>query len=184
MNFLWENFFRKGQKNRTLAHTLSETFLFEDLTSREINLLLNTVHVRKYRPGEYIFRQGEAGVGMYIIVEGNVDIATEDERAKEPDASQENSYVTRLKPGDFFGELALVEKKSRRSASAISCGESTLIGFFKPDLVDLTERSPSTGVKIVNRLSEVLGRRLRETTTKITELRRQLEYLKPKKSNK
>ena len=181
MNYLWENFFRRGQKERTLAHTLKESFLFEELTDREINLLLNTVHVRKYRPGEYIFRQGEAGVGMYIIVEGNIDIITDDSPQKDSSENNGNAFVTRLKVGDFFGELALVEKTSRRSASAVSCGESTLIGFFKPDLNDLTERSPSTGVKIVFRLSQVLGRRLRETTSKITELKRQVEYLKPKK---
>ncbi len=179
MNYLWDNFFRKGQSERTLAHFLKDNFLFEDLTSREINLLMNTIHVRKYRPGEYIFRQGEAGVGMYILSEGNVDIVVEEDRQ---DEKESDAFVTRLKPGDFFGELALVEQKSRRSASAISCGESTLIGFFKPDLNDLTERSPSTGVKIINKLSEVLGRRLRETTSKITELKRQVDFLKPKKT--
>ena len=49
--------------------------------------------------------------------------------------------------------------------------DSMLLGFFKPDLLEILERQPATGVKILMRLSEVLGRRLKETTLKVTELK-------------
>ena len=53
-----------------------------------------------------------------------------------------------LKRGDFFGELSLIEDPSFRSASAASLSRSTLIGFFKPDLLQVIQRNPSTGNKI------------------------------------
>ncbi len=43
-----------------------------------------------------------------------------------------------------------------------------LIGFFKPDLMEILERKPEMGAKIMFQLATVLGRRLLETTEKIT----------------
>ena len=48
---------------------------------------------------------------------------------------------------------------------------SVLVGFFKPDLEDILERNPAMGVKILFQLSTVLGRRLLETTERITQLK-------------
>jgi hypothetical protein len=53
-----------------------------------------------------------------------------------------------------------------------------LIGFFKPDLLEITKRSPSAGIKVLSRLSEVLGRRLKEATDKVSELREELRELR------
>ncbi|NJM10327.1 MAG: hypothetical protein HC883_05575 [Bdellovibrionaceae bacterium] len=55
-----------------------------------------------------------------------------------------------------------------------------LIGFFRPDLFEILDRQPATGVKILLRLSEVLGRRLKETTLKVTELKDELTRMSQK----
>ena len=52
-----------------------------------------------------------------------------------------------------------------------------MIGFFRPDLEEIIERNPSTGVKISYRLSQVLGRRLQGTSEKVTELKRELKKI-------
>ena len=87
-------------------------------------------------------------------------------------------YITRLSPGDFFGEIALVEENSRRSANAVAHNEVQLVGFYKSDLVEILQRNPTAGFQVVSRLAEVLGRRLRETTEKVSELRRQVMEIK------
>jgi CRP-like cAMP-binding protein len=175
MNFIWENIFKKNKESD--IHTiLSENILFRDLTPREIRFVNNIVHVRRFHPNEMIFRQGEAGVGMYIIMKGRVEIFITDENAPSPEF--QNIFITQLLAADFFGELSLVEDGSHRAASAIAREETTLIGFFRPDLMEILSRSPSTGVKIVFRLAEVLGRRLKETTNKVSELRAALKELR------
>jgi CRP/FNR family transcriptional regulator, cyclic AMP receptor protein len=171
VNYVWENLFRDKSKHESLRHKLKENVLFQDLGFNELRLVENIVNVRNYRPGEPIFKQGEVGVGMYIIVKGVVNIYVE-----ELDATTNASattLVTQLKTGDFFGELALVETEGRRSASATAHEESILIGFYKPDLVEIVERNPTAGVKILTRLGEVLGVRLRQTTSRITELKKE-----------
>ncbi|MEZ0393084.1 MAG: cyclic nucleotide-binding domain-containing protein [Pseudobdellovibrionaceae bacterium] len=171
VNYLWENFFRNQDKNQNLRQKLKQNILFQDLNFSELSLVEKIVNVRHYRPGESIFKQGEVGVGMYIILSGVVNIYVEELQAAT--GASYTTHVTQLKSGDFFGELALVETEGRRSASATAHEECLLVGFFKPDLIEIIERSPSAGVKILSRLGEVLGARLRQTTARITELKKE-----------
>jgi len=173
LNTLWENIFKKQANERDIPRILSENVLFKDLTPKELRFVEQIVHERHYRKGEYVFQQGEVGVGMYIIAKGSVDISLYDSQPLVGDQAKQ-VFVTKLEAGDFFGELSLVEENSRRSASAIAGEDSVLIGFFKPDLMEILERSPTTGIKIIFRLSEILGRRLKETTDKIKQLKREI----------
>ena len=175
MNLIWDNLFKRN-KTKDVRASLAESVLFNELNSREIRFIENMVHVRRYHAGEIIFKQNETGVGMYIIQKGRVEIFVTDEHASSPEF--QNIFITQLLPGDFFGELSLVETNGRRTASAIAREETVLIGFFKPDLTEILSRSPSTGVKIVLRLSEVLGKRLKETNDKVSELRSVLKELR------
>ncbi len=175
VNLLWENVFKRTDKHASVQRKLKDNILFRDLNGRELKLLENIVHIRRYRPGEVIFNFGEVGVGMYIISKGSVDIFIEEIL---PDSEiPRQTFVTRLQEADFFGELALVDEGGKRSASASAHEDTTLIGFFKPDLLEVVERNPRAGVKILMRLGEVLGLRLKETTSKITELKKELREL-------
>lgn len=113
---------------------------------------------------------------MYLVAKGRVEIYVIDPAA----TSEENReiYVTQLLAGDFFGELSLVEENGKRTATAVAREEALLIGFFKPDLMEILSRRPAMGTKITLRLAEVLGRRLKETTEKVSELRRVLKELR------
>ncbi len=172
VNFIWENLFEKAEKGQSVRKALKENILFQDLSLRELRVLENIVNVRNFRPGECVFKQGEVGVGMYIINSGSVNVTVE-----ELDSNGKNvkiTHVTQLKKNGFFGELALVEDNGRRSATCTAHEESVLIGFFKPDLMELVQRNPTAGVKILLRLGEVLGTRLKETTARITMLKKEV----------
>jgi len=172
--YLWKNYFKSTTKEKEINAILKENILFQDLTKKQLKFVANIVHLRKYHKNETIFRRGEVGVGMYIIVQGTVDITIEDNPAEER-KSRQQIVITKLAPGDFFGELSLVEDGGRRSATATAVDETTLIGFFKPDLLEILERNPNAGVKITLRLAEILGRRLRETNDRVSVLEDQLK---------
>lgn len=171
-NFLWDNLFRPTNQDQDVLDALKQTYIFQSLSKKELKFVKDTVHVRTFKSGEHIFQQGEIGVGMYVLLSGSLEIFV-DQRIEE-DAAATRNLVTRLKAGDFLGELSLVETNSRRTATAIASEESVLVGFFKPDLLEILERQPATGVKILLRLSEILGRRLKETTLKVSELKEDL----------
>jgi CRP-like cAMP-binding protein len=176
VNYLWDNIFRRPKGNDEIRLALKNNILFQDLSEGELKFLENIVHVRHFHASEPVFRQSEIGVGMYIIVKGRVEIFVTDGTASVEESH--NIFITQLLANDFFGELSLVEENGRRTASATARDETTLIGFFKPDLMEILKRSPSAGIKILFRLSEVLGRRLKETTDKVSDLRSALKELR------
>ncbi len=161
-DFVWGNFFRRSDE-KVLQQKLKGNYLFQDLSYFQLRFLEKIVCLRSYRSGENIFRQGDVGVGMYVISQGLVSIYGE---KLLPESGEVNlQLITELKEGDFFGEMALVEENSRRTATAIASQEVVLIGLFKPDLMEIMERNPRVGVKILFRLGEILGRRLKEAAS-------------------
>jgi CRP-like cAMP-binding protein len=100
---------------------------------------------------------------MYLIASGRIAIRTHN--------NQGEILHTVLSEGSFLGELALVDPQHLRTAQAVPLERSVLIGFFKPDLEDIIQRNPAMGVKILFQLSSVLGKRLLETTQRITVLK-------------
>ena len=171
MSFLWENLFKKQELAKDLKIILKQNYLFQDLNPAELKLLKNAVHQREYGVGETIFKQGELGVGMYIIVRGTVDIVVE--KAIGPGVGPP-VVITQLSDGDFLGEMALVDKEDRRTATAVAATNCSLLGFFQPDLQEIMDRKPSMGIKVVYRLGQVLATRLKETTQKVSQLKQEL----------
>lgn len=113
---------------------------------------------------------------MYVIEHGKVEIIFRD------DAGTEKKLAV-LADGDFFGELSLLDE-SPRSATALAKTESKIIGFFRPDLIDLLSRSPKLGTKILFKLGEVIGTRLRVTNEQLGKLNTELEKIRNKKEGR
>jgi CRP/FNR family cyclic AMP-dependent transcriptional regulator len=168
-NSLWKNIFTgRSVRAGSTEDLLSKVPAFSILSPRELKEVASIVHRREYRSGEPVFYQGDPGLGMYIIQDGEVSItiAGKDGHQRE---------LVTLGEGDFFGELALLDE-SPRSANAVCKTDCMLIGFFRPDLFELIEKKASLGIKIVLKLSEIVAMRLRNTDKELTALRSQLEH--------
>ncbi|MCK9245225.1 MAG: cyclic nucleotide-binding domain-containing protein [Candidatus Marinimicrobia bacterium] len=167
-NPIWENIIIK--KKSVLSDTmrvLSSVPIFSDLDGKELIEVEKIVHRRKYKKGEPIFRMGDPGLGMYIIVEGAVEIIEELE-------DEDCKHLVDLEKGAFFGDLALLDE-APRSASAIAKVDCDIIGFFRPDLLDLLYRKPHLGIKILWSLAKVIGERLRKTNEQLSNLQREMK---------
>jgi CRP/FNR family transcriptional regulator, cyclic AMP receptor protein len=166
---LWGNLFRersdRGNRHGTIRQLLAKIPLFGQLRPLELREIERITHPRLFKPGEVIFWEGEPGVGMYIIEKGDVHIYRDY-------GGPTQKALARLHEFDFFGEMALLNEEPR-SATAVSAGETHLIGLFHPDLFDLFDRKPRLGVKILVHLSNILATRLRQTNSDLLELHRQ-----------
>ena len=163
----WSNIFRhEDQIRKTIIDRLKRVPLFADLADRDIEKIAQITHIRTYEPGETVFYQGEPGAGMYIIESGLVSIVLDL-------ADEDRLKLTDLEEGDFFGELALLDE-SPRSADAIAQTPCTLIGFFRPDLLNLLERIPRLGAHVVLELSKIVSARLRNSNDEVQQLKIQL----------
>lgn len=160
---LWGNIFRdKGpDADKTIA-LLKHVPLFAGLRKGELRDIERLVHRRLYKDGEVVFWEDEPGVGMYIVQQGEVGIHKEYGKRGQKD-------LARLKTGDFFGEMALLEGDCR-SATAVARGDACLFGLIHPDLFQLFRRKPQLGVKLLSALADVLARRLRLTNQELQRL--------------
>jgi len=99
-----------------------------------------------FADGQAIVRQGQVGNGLYILVSGSARIV------------QGSDELTRIGPGDFFGELAVIDQRPR-TASAIAVGATVCLALASWDLLAVLEREPSVSLNLLRELA----RRLRAT---------------------
>lgn len=153
IDFLWKNFFQT--EKQSIYNFLQNQPLFSTLSVKEIRLIERIVYHRSYFPGEVIFKPS-SNIGMYMIMQGQVHISYEDKSQEDP------LILSRLKEGDFFGELSLVQEKGYQKITAVATEASDIYGFFRPELLQLTIKHPKIGCKIMMKLSEILGIRLQK----------------------
>jgi len=157
---MWENIFKFRQKHADdTDKILLNIPVFKNLNHHDLRAIKRILHQREYRTNEVIFNQGDVGLGMYIIMRGEVEIICNPGR----------HMLAELQDGDFFGELALLDE-APRSATAVAKKPCVLLCFFKPELLDIINRNPKLGGKILFRLAWTIGERLKSTNEKIREL--------------
>lgn len=148
----WANLFKTPTEKSELEEVLLSMPPFKNLNNKKIKLLMKVIHNRIYAANEYVFFQDDPGIGLYIIISGEILItqATIGERFD----------LAMLTRGDFFGELALLDEE-KRSASAIALKDSQLAVIFKPDLDEFVETHSKVGIQILRGISQIVATRLR-----------------------
>ncbi len=103
--------------------------------------------IRTYPDNTMIFSEGEDGSELFIIQSGSVKITKI--------VNDNEVLLATLKPGDIFGEMALLNNEPR-SASAISGGETKMMAVNKKNFVKMVQQEP----KMTTRLTTLLAERI------------------------
>lgn len=152
----WDNVFRYAEEESTsVIDVLVHVPLFRLLTSRELQRIEQAMHLRRYAEGECVIRSGASQSGFYVIVEGSVNVV-----------GRMGDVVGTLYSPELIGEFALLDE-SPRSSSLVAAEPSQLIGFFKPDLMDILVTNPDLGCKILLRMSEEMAFNLQRDYTRL-----------------
>ena len=130
---------------------LAQVPLFAGLTPEELRGLAALLQRRRYAAGEVIFHEGDAGTALYIIENGEVKIVLGSAEGKEV-------VLGLLGPGDFFGELALLDGEPR-SANAVARDACSLLLIRREDFLQFLVDEPRVAVNLL----AVLSGRLRRT---------------------
>ncbi len=104
--------------------------IFKNLTTSNKERLLEAMIPLQFQPNTYICRQGTVGNTFYIITEGKCHVTI---NSDSKDGTSEEVTVSHLYPGDFFGEIALIEKSSRRTANVISDENVSVMSLSRGD---------------------------------------------------
>ncbi len=139
---------------------LARVQMFAGLSQRALDQLLALVTEVRHPAGKVLFRTGDPGDRLFVIVEGRIRISRD-----VPGMGEEALVV--LGPGDCFGELAILDD-SPRSADAHVHEDCKLLEIRKDKLEHLLYTNRDIGYEVLWNLVRTLSARLRETTDKVT----------------
>jgi CRP/FNR family transcriptional regulator len=119
--------------------------LFSDLEHKELEQIAGSMKQRTFDAGETVAAEGEQGVGFFIIESGiaTVSVRGEDRRT--------------LKPGDYFGEVALIAGGDR-TATIKADSELTCWGLTSWAFRPLVEENASIAWKLLEAMAKILSR--------------------------
>jgi CRP-like cAMP-binding protein len=132
---------------------LREIGLFGALPEDVLVRLSQTLSVVAVSPGATLFREGEDGRAMYVVLRGEVEVCKRSHRGTD-------ARVALLGPGDWFGEMSIVDVQPR-SATIQALAPSSLLRITTGDLDQLYRQDLKAYAIIVLNLARELSRRLR-----------------------
>ncbi|MDD5628546.1 MAG: cyclic nucleotide-binding domain-containing protein [Elusimicrobia bacterium] len=127
--------------------------LFKDLRFVDLGHLVQSMHSRTYHEGEVLFMEGDIGRALFILESGQVQLTKAG-----PDGQPRKIYT--IQPGEFFGEMALLEQLPR-TATATAVERSQVLLLYRSKLESLLSSHPRIGVQIMTHLAQLLSARLR-----------------------
>ncbi len=134
---------------------LRQVAIFKDLDDGELARVAEVCRPQEFLSGEYVFKEGESGNRLYLIVEGEVRISR-----TIPGSGEEALAV--LKAGALFGEMAVFDR-SERSTDAISNGGTKCLTIARSDFELLLDFNRDIAYKVLWACVRLLSGRLRNT---------------------
>jgi CRP-like cAMP-binding protein len=144
----------------SIREALGMIHLFRGLSPDGLDLIAAIASEDQHGLGTHIFREGEPGDTLYLILEGKIRISR-----TVPGMGEEALAV--LGPGEAFGEMSLVDD-SPRSADALVHERCRLLEISRESLEDLLFLHKDLAYEILWNIVRVLSSRLRETNDKMT----------------
>ena len=124
--------------------------LFKRLPPDHLKELAGRQRVLQVKKNDVLFRKGSEGDCLYIIQQGNVKIAL-------PSEAGEEVIITIFTDGDFFGEMALLDRMPR-SANAVAMQPSRLLMLNRRDFIQFLKTNDAAMEIILSSLSQRLRR--------------------------
>ena len=130
-----------------IAAKLANVSLFSGCSKRELAIIVRAAKQVSHKAGAVIAREGELGIGLFLILEGTCLVTIG------------GKQKATLGPGDFFGEIALIDG-GPRTATVAAATEVKLVGITEWVFRGLLKEHPSIAIHTL----EALAGRLRGVT--------------------
>lgn len=118
------------------ADRLKSIPLFASLSRKDREHVARQADEVDVPEGKVLAAEGEIGWEFFVIESGNVSVEIE------------GSHVADLGPGDFFGEVALIEEGRRRTATATAASPVTVIVMTRQAFDDFRREAPEAAAQI------------------------------------
>jgi CRP/FNR family cyclic AMP-dependent transcriptional regulator len=154
---------------------LREIGLFGGLTDEVLGDFIGSLQVLEIGPGTVAFREGDAGREMFVLLEGEMEVLKHSKR-------QHETRVAVLGPGDWFGEMSILDVMPR-SATVRAIAPSRMLRLTAQELDNLYRRDLKSYALLVLNISREMSRRLRVADGILADLITNVmdEYTRPRK---
>jgi CRP/FNR family cyclic AMP-dependent transcriptional regulator len=125
---------------------LARVPLFAGLSARHLRRLADLTEEHRYMEGSSVVREGEPGDTFYVILEGEAKVLSGARRV-----------LNRLQPGDFFGEISLLDG-GPRTATVVADTPLTMLALPRRGFLRSIEQEPAVGVKLLAHAAGMLRR--------------------------
>ncbi|MBL7959328.1 cyclic nucleotide-binding domain-containing protein [bacterium] len=147
--------------------------IFAGLTGEKLIKLKSIMREIEYSAGSVIIHDGDRGEEMFILLDGEVEISKlMTIKMENYEASTKDKSLIRLSSKFFacFGEMALFEEKSERSATVTAVNKCELAIISRLDFTKLVESDYEIGTIIFRNLAKIISERLKRANKDILKL--------------
>ncbi len=135
-------------------------FREQKLSPLEINFLATLSKEEKLAESEYVFREGEDGDRMFIVLEGQVMISKQIVGAGE-------EALAFLERGDYFGEMALIDQQPRSADARAHDNGAVVLSISREVLEGILDIQKVSSLRLLRLLCNLIAKRLREIDDKL-----------------
>ncbi|MBI5824876.1 MAG: cyclic nucleotide-binding domain-containing protein [Chloroflexi bacterium] len=146
---------------------LKQSDIFYQFTPTQLELVGNLCQEIVYNSGEIVFHENSSSKELYVIVQGEVDILIN--RSTTGDLEKKETAVARLRRGQSFGEVALVDEGLRSASAKAAQKDTRLLVIQRDKLIMLCETYPQLGYRLMHNLAADLAMKIRNTDLRIRE---------------
>ncbi|GAB4496930.1 MAG: hypothetical protein OHK003_03760 [Anaerolineales bacterium] len=123
--------------------------LFKDLSREDLFSLVNELPVESYNAGDYLFYEGEVGNSLYVVKSGKIEVVL-------AGGTNDEMHLRFCGPGEYVGEMSLILKQGRRTASVRTTEASQLWMMTRDKFNECIQRWPHLAYSMVEIMSERL----------------------------
>jgi CRP/FNR family transcriptional regulator, cyclic AMP receptor protein len=143
---------------------LKQSDIFYQFTPTQLELVANLCQEVVFNTGDLIFQENSSNKELYVIVQGEVDILI---YGSSGNIEKKEVVVARLRRGQSFGEVALVDEGLRSASARASQKDTRLLIIQREKLIILCETYPQLGYRLMYNLAADLAMKIRNTDLRI-----------------
>lgn len=148
---------------------LKQSDILYQFTPMQLEMVANLCQETEFQAGEIIFKENSSSKELYVIIQGEVEIIINSGLNTSGQQVQDGSIIARLKRGQSFGEVALVDEGLRSATARVAQKETRLLVISREKLIMLCETYPQLGYRLMYNLAADLAVKIRNTDLRIQE---------------
>ncbi len=133
-------------EKENVLQILEEVPLFQNLEPRQLKHIANQFADRAFEAGQEIVKQGHGGIGLFVVVAGHAQAIRER-------GDGDRLIVNEFGPGDFFGEMSLLDD-GPRTASVVATEPTRCLVLLSWDFRSVLKNDPDAAILVLQSMAQ------------------------------